>query len=243
MRNTGDDAVAVWSIKWTDWVKHGHYPPAPGTDKDQGVEHGNYVHKVSVQMPWRANCFAVYGGNDNHFEDLSCEDVLTYPGILIDNEFSPYPFGPAPTTFKNILLARAGGEMFFETTATPWYHGALKLYMREGDVNDILIQDVDIVAPTYGGIEFRGYGTGYLMGESPPADIVAAADVAKMANVTLQNVTVSNAGTYGIEALDGASRGSVNFSNVSVSGSGMGALAKGKAPDSFFNRVAGNQGW
>jgi hypothetical protein len=242
MRNTGDDSVAIWSIKWTDWVRHGHYPPAP-TDKDQGVEHGNRVHKVSVQMPWRANCFAVYGGNDNHFSDSICEDVLTYPGILVDHEFSPYPFGPALTTFKNILVARAGGEMFFETTANPWYHGALKFYMREGDVNDILVQDVDIVDPTYAGIEFRGYGSAYLNGETQPPDIVAAADVAKMANVALQNVKVTGAGTYCIEARDGASRGSVNFTDVTVSGCGMGALYKGIAPDSFFNKVSGNQGW
>ena len=30
---------------------------------DQGVGHGNTFRKISVQMPWRANCFASYGGN------------------------------------------------------------------------------------------------------------------------------------------------------------------------------------
>jgi hypothetical protein len=243
MRSTGDDAIAVWSIQWLLWVQHGHYPPNPATDVNQGVEHGNVIQNVSVQMPWRANCFAVYGGNDNHFSDSTCEDVLTYPGILIDHEFSPYPFGSALTTFSNISLTRAGGEMFFETTANPWYHGALKLYMREGDVNDILVKNIDIIDPTYGGIEIRGYGTAYTNGETQPADILAAADAAKMSNVTIQDVNVSGAGTYGIEALDGASRGSVSFVNVAVSGSGMGALYKGTAPDSFFNRVSGNTGW
>ncbi|HEX4348487.1 MAG TPA: hypothetical protein VHZ73_13005, partial [Vicinamibacterales bacterium] len=231
------------SIRWTEWVAHGHYPAAPATDKDQGVEHGNYVHNVSVQMPWRANCFGIYGGNDNHFEDLTCEDVLTYPGILVDNEFSPYPFGSALTTFKNILLLRAGGEMFFENTATPWLHGALKFYMREGDVNDISVDTVDIVDPTYAGIEFRGYGTGYTMGETQPPDIIAAADIAKISNVNLSNINVTGAGTYGIAALDGASRGSASFTNVAVSGSTTGAIDKGIAPDSFFNQVSGNTGW
>jgi hypothetical protein len=251
MRNTGDDAAVVWSIKWTLWVKDKTYQlgdsfikPEAKNAPDQGVGHGNTFRKISVQMPWRANCFANYGGNDNHFEDSTCEDVLTYPGILIDNEFSPYPFGPTLTTFKNISLIRAGGPMFFEGTQNPWLHGALKLYLREGDVTDILVENIDIVDPTYAGIEFRGFGTAYVpSGEKYDPDLLAAADIAKLQNVTLKGITITNAGTYGIEALDGAGRGSVSFQDVVVSGSTMGGLYQGTAPDSFFNRVSGNQGW
>lgn len=251
MRNNGDDAAVVWSVKWTQWVKDktyafgdGYINPAAKDAPDQGVGHGNVFRKISVQMPWRANCFANYGGNDNHFEDSTCEDVLTYPGILIDHEFSPYPFGPTVTVFKNISLVRAGGPMFFEDTPKPWQHGALKFFMKEGDVNDILVENVDIVDPTYAGIEFRGFGTAYLPpGEKMHPDTLASADKAKLTNVTLRNVTVTGAATYGIEVVDEAGRGSVNFENVVVKNAGKGALDKGGAPDTFFNRVSGNEGW
>jgi hypothetical protein len=251
MRNTGDDAAVVWSIQWTHWVRDKTYALGDGFIKpeaknapDQGVGHGNTFRKISVQMPWRANCFANYGGNDNHFEDSTCEDVLTYPGILIDNEFSSYPFGSTVTTFKNISVLRGGGEMFFEGTANPWHHGALKLYLREGDISDILVEDVDIVDPTYSGIELRGFGTAYApAGEKFSPEILAAADAAKLSNVTLHNVTVTGATTNGIEVVDGATRGSVTFDTVSVSGSQGKALETGGAPASFFVKTGTNTGW
>ena len=262
MRNTGDDAAVVWSIQWTKWVKDMTYSqgpnyidPAAVNAPDQGIGHGNTFRHISVQMPWRANCFAAYGGYNNTWEDSTCEDVLTYPGILIDNEFSSYPFGsenvPAPpanevlTTFQNISLVRAGGEMFEENTPNPWQHGAVKLYMREGDVNDVLVQNVDVVDPTYGGIEFRGFGTAYVpAGEKYEPGLLAAADAAKYTNITFKNVNVTNAGTYGIEVLDGAGRGSASFDTVNVSGSTMGALQTGNATSSFFLKVgSGNAGW
>ncbi len=251
MRNTGDDAAVVWSVKWTDWVKEKTYQvgdtfikPESKNAPDQGLGHGNTFRKISVQMPWRANCFAAYGGNDNHFEDSTCEDVLTYPGILIDNEFSPYPFGPAPTVFQNISLVRAGGPMFLENTGNPWQHGALKLYLREGDVNDITVSDIDIIDPTYSGIEFRGFGAKYVPpGEKFEPGMVADADKAQFKNVTLKNIKIVNPTTYGIEMMDGGGRGTVSFDTVVVVQPGKGGLNKADAPDSFFTKLSGNQGW
>ena len=242
MRNMGDDAAVVWSLKWTDFRRE-RFPGAPAAP-DQGKSTGNTFRNITVQMPWRANCFASYGGADNLFEDNVCEDVLTYPGILINNEFSPYDFGPGLTTFRNITLERAGGPMFRENTGNPWEHGALKFYLREGDVNDILVENVDIIAPTYAGIEFRGFGTEFVgPGEVFHPDILRDADNAQFSNVTLRNINITDAGTYGISVLDKGGRGQVNFENVTVSGSESGALNKGGAPESFFNRLGGNEGW
>jgi len=249
-RNTGDDAAVVWSIKWTNWVRDKTVNAGPDFIKpeaknapDQGIGHGNVFRNLTVQMPWRANCFAAYGGYDNTFENLKCEDVLTYPGILIDNEFSSYPFGPGLTTFRNIDLIRAGGPMFFEN-GNVWKHGALKFYLREGDVNDILVENVNIIDPTYSGIEFRGFGTAYVPpGEKFSAEVLAGADSAVLRNVTLRNITITNAGTYGIEVLDGGGRGQVNFEGVKVSGSAIAPLNAGGAANSFFNKTTGNTGW
>jgi len=250
-RNTGDDAAVVWSIQWTRWVREmtfrfgDNFIPANAKNApDQGIGHGNTFRHITVQMPWRANCFAAYGGFDNHFEDSICEDVLTYPGILIDNEFSPYPFGSGLTVFRNISLARAGGPMFLENTANPWRHGALKLYLREGNVNDILVENVEIIDPTYAGIELRGFGTAFVPpGERISPEYLAAADSARYTNVTLRNINVSNAGTNGIEVVDGATRGSVTFDTVAVSGSHGLPLAQGGAPASLFQLVGNNTGW
>lgn len=251
-RNTGDDAAVIWSIKWSNWVRDKTVQMGPDYIKpearnlpDQGIGHGNRFRKLTVQMPWRANCFAAYGGYDNIFEDLVCEDVLTYPGILIDNEFSSYLFGDELTIFRNISLIRAGGPMFFETTANPWKHGALKFYLREGSVTDILVENVDIIEPLYSGIEFRGFGAQYVpAGEKFSPEIIANAEAAVLDNVTLRNINIVNAGTYGIEVLDGGGRGQVNFENVKVSGSAIGGIDKGTAPGNFFNRIGnGNTGW
>ncbi|MBC7658326.1 MAG: hypothetical protein H7249_01310 [Chitinophagaceae bacterium] len=256
MRNTGDDAAVVWSVKWTDWVKEKSYQAGPNFIKpdgknapDQGVGHGNIMHHISVQMPWRANCFAAYGGYDNVWSDNTCEDVLTYPGILIDNEFSPYPFsaGPnndKPTTFRNISLIRAGGQMFLEPT--PWEHGALKLYQREGSVNDILIDTIDIIDPTYSGIEFKGFGNKYIpSGEKFDPDMVHDAENAKFKNVILRNINILNAGTYGIEVGDAGGQGEVTFDNVKVTTPAKGGLLNkdNNAPASFFIKKNNNIGW
>lgn len=249
-RNTGDDAAVVWSIRWTHWVRDKTVNAGPNFIKpeaknapDQGIGHDNVFRNLTVQMPWRANCYAAYGGYNNLFENLKCEDVLTYPGILIDNEFSSYPFGPGLTTFRNIDLIRAGGPMFFEN-GNVWKHGALKFYLREGDVNDILVENINIVDPTYSGIEFRGFGTAYVpAGEKFSAEVLAGADAATFKNVTLRNINITNAGTFGIEVLDGGGRGQVTFEGVKVSGSGSGPLDPGGAPSSFFNKTTGNTGW
>ena len=185
MRNTGDDAATVWAVNWPLCVQSGQCaPPAndPGeaNDPGQGIGNGNTFNHISVQMPWRANCFAAYGGYNNKWENSTCEDVLTYPGLFVDNEFGSYPFGtenspmpsPAVTTFDNISLLRAGGEMFYEPNSTscpasnascsgltPWDHGAIKLYMRQGDVNDVIISNITVIDPTYAGIELRGFSS------------------------------------------------------------------------------------
>ncbi|WP_394834685.1 hypothetical protein LVJ94_50135 [Pendulispora rubella] len=250
-RNTGDDAAAIWSIQWTKWVKEmtyrygdGYIPANAKNAPDQGVGHGNTFRHLSVQMPWRANCFANYGGQGNQFEDSTCEDVLTYPGILMANEFSAYPFGSTVTTFKNISLARAGGEMFTDKYGQPLRHGAIKLYVREGDINDVSLENIDVDAPANSGIQLQGFGTACVSdGDRCSPELLSAADQAKFGNVTLKNVKVTNAPTYGIQIVDSAHRGAVTFDTVSVSGCGQGGLDRGGAPDSFFRKVGMNSGW
>ena len=71
-RNTGDDAFASWS-------------------SGGGPNANNVFQFDTVQVTWRANCYAIYGGTSNSIEDSVCADTVTYPGIFIAQDFSSTP--------------------------------------------------------------------------------------------------------------------------------------------------------
>lgn len=200
-RNTGDDAMAMWSYR----------------NSGDGPDHDNVFRHNTVQMPWRANCFAIYGGYNNTIEDSVCEDVLTYAGVLVSNDFQPHAFGPT-TTLKNLSLIRAGGPMFNAD------HGALWFLTAQGPVSDVNASNIDIIDSTFSGIQFEG-GAG-----------------ARMSNIKLSNINVTGSGTFGIEARSGAD-GQVTFEGVVVKNAAQGGLSAQGVPGSFFNRLGGNQGW
>jgi hypothetical protein len=107
-RNTGDDSLAAWS------------PTFDGTPDTNNTFRFN-----TVQSPWRATCFAIYGGKDNRIEDNVCADTVEYPGVFLASTaaFSPYPFD-GTTSVQRTALTRAGGPMYGQG------HGALKLFAR-----------------------------------------------------------------------------------------------------------------
>ncbi len=197
-RNTGDDALASWSPKGDP----------PNTN--------NVFRFNTVQAPWRANCFAIYGGKDNRIEDNLCYDVVTYPGILIAQQFNSNPFNGRTIVQRNSLI-RAGGPMFHLE------HGALKIWAKEGEIRGLTVKDLLIDSPTFAGIELQG---------SYP--ITAA---------TIENVTVEHAGTSGIY-LSSSLAGDATFSFVIVTDSGKEAITN-YAPKLKFELIPGdgNSGW
>ena len=68
----------------------------------------NVFRHLTIQVPWRANCLAIYGGQDNRMEDSLCYDTVTYPGALLASAFNSWPF-KGTTTIQRISLIRAGG--------------------------------------------------------------------------------------------------------------------------------------
>jgi hypothetical protein len=131
-RNTGDDAFAAWSPSF-----------------DGGPDMGNVFRFDSVQLPWRANCFAIYGGKDARIEDSTCADVVEYPGVLLAQQFDAHPFA-GTTVVQRVTLTRAGGPMWGQQ------HGALKLQASQADMRGFAIRDVDIVDATFSGIHLQG---------------------------------------------------------------------------------------
>ena len=134
-RNTGDDGFASWAFA-------GAGDP-PNT--------GNVFRFDTVQAPWRANCFAIYGGTGNAVEDSVCADVVTYPGILVDQEFDSHPFA-GTTSIARDTIVRSGGSMF----GIEW--GALTVSGHDSaaPITGVVIQDVDIEDSTYAGLLFIG---------------------------------------------------------------------------------------
>jgi hypothetical protein len=197
-RNTGDDALASWS------------------PKDDPVNTNNVFHFNTVQVPWRANCLAIYGGKDNRMEDNLCYDVVTYPGILIAQQFNSNPFDGTTIVQRNSLI-RAGGPMFHLE------HGALKVWAFQGEIRGLIVKDILIDSPTFTGIE--------LQGNYP------------LRGARIENVTVEHAGTSGIY-LSSNLQGDATFSFVVVTEAGKEALTN-YAPKLKFQLILGdgNSGW
>ncbi|TMB45243.1 MAG: hypothetical protein E6J55_06640 [Deltaproteobacteria bacterium] len=205
-RNTGDDGVASWSR----------------SDTPNGVNLNNIIHFNTVQIPWRGNCYAIYGGQDNKVEDNVCSDVVTYPGILIAQEFTSFPFAGITSVRRNNLV-RAGGPMWNQQ------HGALKIWAYDSSLSGLLISDIDIVSPTYSGLQIDGVQN----------------DSSLWKTVTYSSLTsigITDAGTWGIHMASGA-RGDATFTGVVVANPGSGGLGDESGARFTVTRGDGNSGW
>ncbi len=199
-RNTGDDALASWS--------QSQVVPA---------NTNNVFRFNTIQVPWRANCLAIYGGQDNRVEDNLCADVVTYPGILVAQSFDSTPFGGVTSIQRNSLI-RAGGAMYLRE------NGALKIWAEQGSIaGRVLVKDVLIEAPTFAGLELDGSNA--------------------LSALSFENVTINEAGTYGI-AIGSAVAGQATFTNVTVTAPAKHGLLN-DAPSWHFKLIqaAGNSGW
>ncbi|MFI8206540.1 CARDB domain-containing protein [Streptomyces sp. NPDC085937] len=184
-RNTGDDALAVWSSKY---VKN------PATD----TGHDNHFRNNTVQLPWRANGIAVYGGHGNTIENNLVYDTMNYPGIMLATDHDPTPFS-GQTLIAGNGLYRTGGAFWNEDQE----FGAITLFAQGPDIPGVVIRDTDIHDSTYDGIQFKTGG-------------------GVMPDVRISDVTISeSANGSGILAMSGA-RGSATLSNVTITGSAEG---------------------
>ncbi|WP_428957759.1 CARDB domain-containing protein [Streptomyces sp. cg35] len=181
-RNTGDDAMAVWASKY---VK----------DTSVDVGHDNHFRNNTVQLPWRANGIAVYGGYGNTIENNLISDTMNYPGIMLATDHDPLPFS-GTTLIANNGLYRTGGAFWNEDQE----FGAITLFAQGQNIPGVTIRDTDIRDSTYDGIQFKTGG-----GEMPGVQV---------SNVTIDK---SNNGS-GILAMSGA-RGSATLSNVTITNS------------------------
>ncbi|MEU3608583.1 CARDB domain-containing protein [Streptomyces sp. NPDC035033] len=139
-RNTGDDALAVWASKY---VK----------DTSVDIGHDNHFRNNTVQLPWRANGIAIYGGYGNTIENNVIADTMNYPGIMLATDHDPLPFS-GQTLIANNALHRTGGAFWNEDQE----FGAITLFAQGPDIPGVTIRDTDILDSTYDAIQFKTGG-------------------------------------------------------------------------------------
>lgn len=129
LRNTGDDALAMWS-SWAANIN-------------------NAYRYNTVQNPILANAFAIYGGTDNKILDNIGSDTLYAPaGIAISSRFDPKPFGGVTEVRRN-TLNRAGG---FEPTYN-YNVGALWIFAEKTTLAGAIVVDtLDINDSPFDGV-------------------------------------------------------------------------------------------
>jgi hypothetical protein len=130
-RNTGDDALAMWSF-------------------NSAVSNCAFTFNTAT-LPALANTAAIYGGNGNRIEDnLFSDTVYTASGITISTWHGAQPFSGTTVVQRN-TITRAGGFN------TDWNssQGALWIYAEAREITaPVLIKDVDILDSTYSGVLF-----------------------------------------------------------------------------------------
>ncbi|MEU5088437.1 CARDB domain-containing protein [Streptomyces sp. NPDC021356] len=200
-RNTGDDALAVWASKY---VK----------DTSVDIGHDNHFRNNTVQLPWRANGIAVYGGYGNTIEDNLVSDTMNYPGIMLATDHDPLPFS-GHTLIAGNGLYRTGGAFWGEAQE----FGAITLFAQGQDIPGVTIRDTDIHDSTYDGIQFKTGG-----GATP--------------GVQIQHVTIDRSDNgSGILAMGGA-RGSATLTDVTITGSAQGDVVKEPGSQFVFDGSA-----
>ncbi|MFH8581183.1 CARDB domain-containing protein [Streptomyces zaomyceticus] len=198
-RNTGDDALAVWASKY---VK----------DTSVDVGHDNHFRNNTVQLPWRANGIAVYGGYGNTIENNVVADTMNYPGIMLATDHDPLPFS-GQTLIANNALYRTGGAFWNEDQE----FGAITLFAQGPDIPGVTIRDTDIHESTYDGIQFKTGG-------------------GAMPNVKVTNVRIDKSlNGCGILAMGGA-RGSATLTGVTVTNSAKGDICSQPGTQFVFNQ-------
>ncbi|WP_367128698.1 CARDB domain-containing protein [Saccharothrix sp. HUAS TT1] len=199
-RTTGDDALAVWASRY---VKN--------TAVD--VAHDNQFVNNTVQLPWRANGVAIYGGYGNKVENNLVYDTMNYPGIMLATDHDPLPFS-GTTLIANNGLYRTGGAFWGEQQE----FGAITLFAASQDIPGVTIRDTEIHDSTYDGIQFKTGGGAY-------------------PNVAISNVRIdrSNNGA-GVLAMGGA-RGSATLTNVTITNSATGDVVVEPGSSFTINRT------
>jgi hypothetical protein len=218
-RNTGDDAMAMWS--WDD---------ANGGTVSRTVFAFN-----TITLPILANGAAIYGGNDNRIEDsLIADTVFNGGGIMVSTWHASKPFG-GTTTLQRNTFTRTG------THNWDWHNhtGAVWLYAERADITGaVALRDLQIDDSSYHGLLFSWQKT---ISNVTVANVRINGTGSATDVFDYGNGTVTNANSHGMHfQVTGTGR----FDNVTVSGvKGTGSQPMTNENGFTIQRGTGNTGW
>jgi hypothetical protein len=175
-RNTGDDAMAMWSFIAN--------PGNPAADEDAG----NVFDHNTVQTPTLANGIAIYGGRDNTVSNnVVADPIREGSGLHAGQRFTSTPFA-GYLKFTNNTTVRAG------TLDLNWNIGlgAIWFYALEGSITaDVQVTGDNFLQNTYNAI--------MLVADWPVKDLYT------ISNVKFANIKVDGTGTSVVSARVGGS--------------------------------------
>lgn len=133
VRNTGDDAMAMWSV---------------GGAVTRGVFANN-----TVQSPLLGNGAAIYGGDSNRIERSVIADTLTAPaGIAVSTRFNPVPFSGTTVVNANDIERSGGWEPNWNTS-----FGGIWVFADTSHITTpVIISKTRIIDSSYEGILVSG---------------------------------------------------------------------------------------
>jgi hypothetical protein len=196
-RNTGDDSLASWSRN------------------DSPLNTNNVFRNNTVQLPWKAQCFGIYGGSGIRVQDNVCADAVQGAGIIISSGFDAHPL--TDLRLERNSVYRCGGFIFNRM------HGAIEIDASKGPLANFTFEDLLLTDPTSSSIRLTGSGP------LAPADF---------SNCTFSKVQMSGdmTSSFDLHDLDG----SCAADHVVVSPAHPIATANATLN---FARGDGNEGW
>jgi len=133
VRNTGDDALAMWS-------------------SGGAVTRGVFSH-ATVQSPLLGNGAAIYGGDSNRVEKSVIADTLTAPaGVAVSTRFNPIPFS-GTTVVSEVDIHRSGG---WEPNWNTSFGGIWVFADTSHITTPVVIERTRILDSTYEGLLVSG---------------------------------------------------------------------------------------
>jgi hypothetical protein len=185
VRYSGDDGIAMWSPSLTT-DKFGN--PVNNTIPSEN----NTARFNTVQLPWLANNFALFGGKNNKVQDNIAMDTIGLgSGITVATRFNPVPFSGTTIVERNTLIRTGSRDKGLGLDL-----GAIWLYAADKDINaDIKIKDNTAIDSSLQGLSVQG--------------------IFSFNKVSIENYVIDRAGTWGVDVASGVT-GSIDFNNVII---------------------------
>ncbi|MGO4345469.1 S-layer homology domain-containing protein [Paenibacillus sp. MCAF9] len=197
IRYPGDDGLAMWSAEGRASIN-------------------NTARFNTVALPWLADNFVIFGGQDNKLQDNIGTDTITNgAGIAVSTRFNPVAFSGTTVVERNTLVRTGSADSAYNINL-----GAIWIFAGEKDLNgEVIVRDNVALDSTYAGLIVHGGGF-------------------SIDRVKLQNIVLDGMGTNGIDVTSGVS-GNIQVDNVIVRGERIATLASSNDQLSFTEQNEG----